>query len=199
MGPLPQTPDDIIVALTLLPFIPDQSTMCENCAHGDDMAEEVFRVMNDCLNGALSIEDTITTIRGVKARPIRKQGQQMILGYQVECSIIQEYPFSNDLITVSVYSQHVSFPHRECEYGCMIRAHVTVPKCSDTSLMGIIEKRISGCFTGYCIEPTNGLGILVVTKDHKAEQERQHIYYDFYLTTAPMFKPPTGHRHIRDE
>ena len=36
MGPLPQTPDDIIVALTLLPFVPDQSTMCETCAHGDD-------------------------------------------------------------------------------------------------------------------------------------------------------------------
>ena len=116
MGPLPQTPDDIIVALMLLPFVPDQSTMCENCTHGDDTAEEVFRVMNDCLNGALSIKDTITTIRGVKARPIRKQGQQTILGYQVKCSIIQEYPFSNDLITVSVYSQHVSFPHRECEY-----------------------------------------------------------------------------------
>ena len=117
MGPLPQTPNDIIVALMLLPFVPDQSTMCENCAHGDDTAEEVFRVINNCLNGALSIEDTITTIRGVKARPIRKHRQQMILGYQVKHSIIQEYPFSNDLITVLVYSQHVSFPHRECKYG----------------------------------------------------------------------------------
>ena len=117
MGPLPQTPDNIIVALMLLPFVPDQSTMCDACAHRVDIAEEVFRVMNDCLNGALSIEDTITTIRGVKARPIRKQGQQMILGYQAECSIIQEYPLSNDLIAVLVYSQHVSIPHRECEYG----------------------------------------------------------------------------------
>ena len=63
-----------------------QSTMCDVCAHRDDIAEEVFRVMNDCLNGALSIEDTITTIRGAKARPIRKQGQQMILGYQAELS-----------------------------------------------------------------------------------------------------------------
>ena len=70
MGPLPQTPDDIIVALTLLPFIPDQSTMCDACAHGDDIAEEVFRVINNCLNRALSIKDTITTIRGIKARPI---------------------------------------------------------------------------------------------------------------------------------
>ena len=84
MGPLPQTPDDIIVALTLQPFVLDQSTMCDACAHGDDIAEEIFRVINDCLNGALSIEDMITTIRGVKARPIRKQGQQMILGYQAE-------------------------------------------------------------------------------------------------------------------
>ena len=117
MGPLPQTPNDIIVALTILPFTPDQGTMCENCVHGDDTAEEVFRVINDCLNGGLSIEDTITTIRGVKARPIRKHRQQTILGYQVEHSIIQEYPFSNDLITMPVYSQHVSILHRECEYG----------------------------------------------------------------------------------
>ena len=39
----------------------------------------------------------------------------------------------------------------------------------------------------------------MVTKDHKVEQERQHIYYDFYLTMAPMFEPPTGYRHIGDE
>ena len=76
----------------------------------------------------------------------------------------------------------------------MIRAHVTVPKCSDMSLMGILEKRISGCFTNYCMEPTNGLGVFVVTKDHKVEQEWQHIYYDFYLTVAPMFEPLTGFR-----
>ena len=90
-------------------------------------------------------------------------------------------------------------PHRECDYGHMIRAHIMVPKCSDMSLMEIIEKRISGWFTGYCVEPTNSLGILAVTKDHKAEQERQHIYYDFYLTTAPMFKPPTSYKCIGDE
>ena len=101
--------------------------------------------------------------------------------------------------SVSVYSQHMSIPHRECEYRHMIRAHITVPKHLDTSLMGIIEKRISGQFMGYYMEPTNGLGIFVVTKDHKVEQERHYIYYDFYLTTAPMFKPPTGYRCIGDE
>ena len=84
MGPLPQTPNDIIVDLTIMPFTPDQGTMCEVCAHRDDAAEEIFRVINDCLNGGLSIKDTITTIRGVKARPIRKHGQQNIIGYQVD-------------------------------------------------------------------------------------------------------------------
>ena len=81
----------------------------------------------------------------------------------------------------------------------MVRAHVMVPKCLDTSLMEIIEKRISGWFTGYCVEPTNRLGILMVTKDFKTGQERQHIFYNFYLMTAPMFEPPMGHRHIGDE
>ena len=42
MGPLPQMPDNIIVALMLLPFVPDQSTMCNACAHRDDIAEEAF-------------------------------------------------------------------------------------------------------------------------------------------------------------
>ena len=116
-GPLPQTPDDRIVALTLLPFIPDQSTMCDVCAHRDDIAEEILKVINDCLNGPMTLEDTITTTRGVKARPIRKQGQQMILGYQAEWAIIQEYLMSNNLIMASVYSQHVTIPHRECKYG----------------------------------------------------------------------------------
>ena len=49
------------------------------------------------------------------------------------------------------------------------------------------------------MEPMNGLGIFVVMKDHKVEQERQHIYYDFYLTMAPMFEPPMGYRCIGDE
>ena len=54
----------------------------------------------------------------------------------------------------------------------MVRAHITIPKQSDTSLMGILEKRISGCFVNYCMEPTNRLGIFAVTKDHKVEQEQ---------------------------
>ena len=49
------------------------------------------------------------------------------------------------------------------------------------------------------MEPTNSLGIFAVTKDHKVEQERQHIYYDFYLTTALMFEPPMGFKCIGDE
>ena len=58
--------------------------MCDTCAHIDDIAEEIFKVINDCLNEPMTLEDTITTIRGVKARLIRKQGQQTILGYQAK-------------------------------------------------------------------------------------------------------------------
>ena len=77
-------------------------------------------------------------------------------------------------------------------YGQMVRAHVTVPRCSDTSFMGILERRISAHFTDYCVEPEDGLCIYMVTKDYKMEQECQHIYYNFYLTVAPMFKPLMG-------
>ena len=45
----------------------------------------------------------------------------------------------------------------------------------------------------------NGLGIFVVTKDYKEEQEQQHIYYDFYLTAAPMFEPLMGYRCVGDQ
>ena len=81
----------------------------------------------------------------------------------------------------------------------MIRAHVTVPKCSDTSLMGILERRISRCFTNYCTEPENGLGVYTVTKDLKSEQEHQHIYYDFYLMAEPMFELLMGYMHVGDQ
>ena len=84
-------------------------------------------------------------------------------------------------------------------YRQIVRAHITVPKQSDTSLMGILEGRISRCFTNYCTELADSLGVYAVTKDHKVEQERQHIYYNFYLMLAPMFKLPMGYRHIGDE
>ena len=74
----------------------------------------------------------------------------------------------------------------------MVRAHITVPRHLDTSLMGIMEKRISGWFTDYCVEPIDRLGIYAVTKNHRIEQEHQHIYYNFYLTPAPMFEPLIG-------
>ena len=112
---------------------------------------------------------------------------------------MQEYPVSNDLITASVYSQHVVIPHRGCIYSQLIRAHITVPRCSDSSLMGILEQRISSCFTDYCTELEGGLGIYMVTKDLKVEQECQHIYYNFYLTVAPMFEPLLGFSCVGDQ
>ena len=45
----------------------------------------------------------------------------------------------------------------------------------------------------------NRLGVYTVTKDHKTEQECQHIYYDFYLMPAPMFEPLMGFTHVGDQ
>jgi hypothetical protein len=106
---------------------------------------------------------------------------------------------SNDLITVSVYSQHIAIPHRGCVYDQMVRAHITVPRCSDTSLMGIMEKRISACFTDYCVEPEDRLGVYMVTKDYRMEQECQHIYYNSYLSVAPIFEPLMGFTWVGDQ
>jgi hypothetical protein len=199
MGPLPHTPDDIMIALTLQPYVLDLSTMCDGCTHGDKTAAEIFQEINNSLNGPLTMDDIIMTARGVKVKPIKKEGQEMIIGYQVEQAIIQQYPVSNNLIIVAIYSQHITIPHRKCTYGQMVRAHVTVPRQSDTSLMGILERRISRCFTNYCMEPEDGLGVYAVTKDHKIEQEWQHIYYDFYLMVAPMFEPLMGWTCIGDQ
>ena len=49
------------------------------------------------------------------------------------------------------------------------------------------------------MEPTNGLGVFVVTKDHKVEQERQHVYYNFYLMHDPMFEPLPGFTWAGDQ
>ena len=84
MGPLPHTPDDIVVALTLQPYMSDLSTMCNICTHGDETAAEIFQEINNCLNRPLTMDDTIMTARGVKVKPIKKEGQEMIIGYQVE-------------------------------------------------------------------------------------------------------------------
>ena len=84
MGPLPHTPDDIVVALTLQPYISGLSTMCDTCTNGDKTAAEIFQEINNCLNGPLTMDDTIMTTRGVKVKPIKKEGQEMIIGYQVK-------------------------------------------------------------------------------------------------------------------
>jgi hypothetical protein len=171
MGPLPQTPTDIIVLLTLMPYLAGHSTMCGTCIFADDTVGEVFHGINQSLNGPLAMEDMVLSTRCTKAQPIRKEGHQTLIGYQMKWSIVQEYPVSNNLITVSVYSQHIAIPHRGCIYGQMIRIHVMVPRHSDTSLMGILEKRISTHFTDYCTEPEEGLGMHAVTKDLRVEQE----------------------------
>jgi hypothetical protein len=199
MGPLPQTPADAVVPLTLIPYIADQATMCQTCIFADDVAEDVFHEINQRLNRQLAVEDMVQSTRSMKGWPMWREGQETPIGYKMEWVIVQEYPMSNNLLTVSVYSHHVTIPHNECVYRWMIRAHTTVPRCSNTSLMGILEQRISSCFTDYCSPPEEGLGIYAVTKDLKIEQEWQHVYYDFYLTAAPMFEPLLGFPQVGDQ
>ena len=67
MGLLPQTPTDVIVLLTLVPYMVDQATMCQMCIHADDIAGEVFYEINQSLNGQLAMEDTVLPTRSMKA------------------------------------------------------------------------------------------------------------------------------------
>ena len=85
-------PTDIIVALTLTPYIVDQSTMCKTCVHADEVAGEIFQEINQSLNGPLAMKDIILSVRCTKAWPIKKEGQLAMVGYQMEHSIVQEYP-----------------------------------------------------------------------------------------------------------
>ena len=51
MGPLPQTPTDVVLPWTLTPYVADQATMYQTCIFADDIAEEVFHEINWRLNG----------------------------------------------------------------------------------------------------------------------------------------------------
>ena len=59
MGPLPQTPTDYIVPLSLTLFIGDKTNMCQSCTFADDVAEEIFHDINMKLNGRIAINDTV--------------------------------------------------------------------------------------------------------------------------------------------
>jgi hypothetical protein len=67
MGPLSQTPTDVIVPLTMVPYMVDQSTMCQTCVHADDIAGEVFYEINQSLDRQLAMEDTVLSTRSTKA------------------------------------------------------------------------------------------------------------------------------------
>ena len=125
----------------------------------------------------------------MKGQPIQREREQKLVGFQIEHWIMQECPAINSLLMVSVYSQHIAIPHNGCIYGWMVQVHITVPRQVTGNLMGILEERLSLCFTDYCAPPEDGYGIYVVTKNIKREQECQLIYYDFYLTPGPAFQP----------
>jgi hypothetical protein len=74
-----------------------------------------------------------------------------------------------------------------------------VPRQLTSSHMGILEQRISSCFTDYCSPLEEGLGIYAVTKDLKVEQEHQHTYYDFYLAAGPVLQSLLDFEQVGDQ
>ena len=120
MGPLPQTPLDVILPMAIAPFKPNADTMCRSCNFADTLANDVFCTINEQMNGELALEDMVRTLRCYKGRPIQREDDEMLVGYQVERALVQEYPASNHLITASVYSQHVAVQHQGCIHGQLV-------------------------------------------------------------------------------
>ena len=84
MGLLPQTPTDSVVSMTLMPYLSDQAIMCSTCIFADDMAEEIYHLINQWLNGQLVIDDMVHSTRSLKGQPMQKEGQETLIGYQME-------------------------------------------------------------------------------------------------------------------
>ena len=84
MEPLPQTPMDLVVPMTLMLYLADQATMCQTCIFADDMAEEVYHEINQRLNRQLAIDDTVHSTRSLKGQPMQREGQETLIGYQME-------------------------------------------------------------------------------------------------------------------
>ena len=155
MGSLPQMPTDFVLPWSITPFTGERFNMCQACTFADDVAEDIFHDINDKLNGQIAIEDMVWSTRTIKGWPIQREGEERLVGFQMEHSIIQEYPAINCLIMVSVYSQHIAVVHNRCVYGWMVRVHIAIPRWATGNLMGILENRLSLCFTEYC--ECNGL------------------------------------------
>ena len=120
----------------------------------------------------------------------------MLVGYQVERALVQEYPASNHLITASVYSQHVALQHQGCIHGQMVQALLTFPRTMARSMVYNIQNQISMHLMDFCDEPVEGYGIHTVTKDAILRDERLYIQYDFYSTPNILFQPLIGYTRV---
>ena len=120
MGSLPQTPLDVILPMAIAPFKPNSDMMCRSCNFVDTLANDVFNTINEQMNGEIALEDMVRTLRCYKGRPIQRDNDEMLVGYQVEWALVQEYPATNVLITASIYSQHVAIQHQGCIHGQLV-------------------------------------------------------------------------------
>ena len=84
MGPLPQTPLDVILPMAITPFKPNADTMCRSCNFADTLANDVFNTINKQMNGEIALEDMVRTLRCFKGRPIQREDNEMLVRYQVE-------------------------------------------------------------------------------------------------------------------
>ena len=86
--------------------------MCQACSFTDDVTEDVFHDINEQLNGWLAIDGMVQSVQCIKGQPIQREAEDCLVGFQVECSIMQEYLAINCLIMASVYSFVEDFPPR---------------------------------------------------------------------------------------
>ena len=62
MGPLPQTPLDVILPMAIALFTPNADMMCRSCNFADTLANDVFSTINEQMNGKLALEDMVRTL-----------------------------------------------------------------------------------------------------------------------------------------
>ena len=64
--------------------------MCRSCNFVDTLANDVLNTINEQMNGEIALEDMVRTLQCYKGRPIQRDDDEMLVGYQVEQSLVQD-------------------------------------------------------------------------------------------------------------
>ena len=62
MGPLPQTPLDVILPMAIALFKPNSEIMYRGCNFADTLANDVFNTINEQMNGEIALENMVRTL-----------------------------------------------------------------------------------------------------------------------------------------